>query len=253
MISNSVTADVQYDANPANDSASEETRGELGIRRELAHGSALTESLAPGTPAERLYYLRQQPHASYEVVVDAVSGDVAGASQAVSMQRLDAGLSVVQDAQAAGAGGSRRLSFENASDQGVESEVLRVRSTGCSTGCGPGDGYRIRAIETTARIPRYNTIGTQITLLVIENRTASPVQGHAWLWEDVDGQLVGSIPFSLGGHQTTIANLAGVIPGRRGTVTISHDGPYGALAGKGVAVEPATGFTFDTAMEYRTR
>jgi hypothetical protein len=27
-----------------------------------------------------------------------------------------------------------------------------------------------------------------------------------------------------------------------------HDAPYGALAGKGVALEPATGFAFDSPM-----
>jgi hypothetical protein len=34
-------------------------------------------------------------------------------------------------------------------------------------------------------------------------------------------------------------------------MTLSHDGPYGSLAGKAVAVEPATGFTFDTALAPR--
>jgi hypothetical protein len=34
---------------------------------------------------------------------------------------------------------------------------------------------------------------------------------------------------------------------------VSNDGRYGSLAGKAVAVEPATGFTFDTAMTPRSR
>jgi hypothetical protein len=38
-----------------------------------------------------------------------------------------------------------------------------------------------------------------------------------------------------------------------GTITLSHDGPYGVLVGKAVALETATGFTFDTAVEPRRR
>jgi hypothetical protein len=36
-------------------------------------------------------------------------------------------------------------------------------------------------------------------------------------------------------------------------VTVAHDAPHGSLAGKAVALEPATGFTFDTEMLPRTR
>jgi len=43
------------------------------------------------------------------------------------------------------------------------------------------------------------------------------------------------------------------LQGQAGAITISHDGRYGALQGKAVAVEPATGFTFDTPLEPRRR
>jgi hypothetical protein len=36
-------------------------------------------------------------------------------------------------------------------------------------------------------------------------------------------------------------------------MTVAHDGAYGALAGKAVALEPATGFTFDTPLVPRPR
>jgi hypothetical protein len=36
-------------------------------------------------------------------------------------------------------------------------------------------------------------------------------------------------------------------------VTISSNAPYGALGGKAVALEPATGLTFDAALEPRPR
>jgi len=34
---------------------------------------------------------------------------------------------------------------------------------------------------------------------------------------------------------------------------VTSDAPYGTLVGKAVAVEPATGFTFDTPMRARPR
>ena len=48
------------------------------------------------------------------------------------------------------------------------------------------------------------------------------------------------------------ATVAGVA-GQGGTITVSHDGRYGDLAGKTVALEPATGFSFDSPMLARPR
>ena len=41
---------------------------------------------------------------------------------------------------------------------------------------------------------------------------------------------------------STIPGLAGM----SGTITVDHSAPYTALTGKAVALEPATGFSFDT-------
>jgi hypothetical protein len=38
-----------------------------------------------------------------------------------------------------------------------------------------------------------------------------------------------------------------------GSITVSHDGPYGALAGKAVALDPATGLSYDTPLTTRPR
>jgi len=43
-------------------------------------------------------------------------------------------------------------------------------------------------------------------------------------------------------NTATIAALAGMA----GSASIAHTGGYGAIAGKAVALEPSTGFTFDT-------
>ena len=38
-----------------------------------------------------------------------------------------------------------------------------------------------------------------------------------------------------------------------GSATVSHDGGYGDVMGKAVALEPATGFAFDTPLMVRSR
>lgn len=43
------------------------------------------------------------------------------------------------------------------------------------------------------------------------------------------------------------------ITGQGGAITVAHDGRYGELAGKTVALEPSTGFSFDTKLTFRER
>jgi hypothetical protein len=43
------------------------------------------------------------------------------------------------------------------------------------------------------------------------------------------------------------------VPGTSGTVTITHNARYGDLTGKAVALEPATGFSFDSPAVVRAR
>ena len=49
-----------------------------------------------------------------------------------------------------------------------------------------------------------------------------------------------------------VATVSGVT-GQSGSITIAHDGGYGALSGKAVALEPSTGFSFDSPMTGRPR
>jgi hypothetical protein len=46
------------------------------------------------------------------------------------------------------------------------------------------------------------------------------------------------------------ATVAGVA-GQGGTMTIAHDGGYGGLVVKAVALEPSTGFSFDSPGSYK--
>ena len=136
----------------------------------------------------------------------------------------------------------------------MNDQYVRVRSAGCTTTCGPEDVYRIRAWDTTLVVARFNNSATQVTVLVLQNTIDATVAGHAHFWNTA-GALVGTQHFTMGPKAAYVVNTSTVpgVAGVGGTITLSHDGPYGTLMGKAVAVEPATGFTFDTALEPRRR
>jgi uncharacterized repeat protein (TIGR01451 family) len=219
---------------------------------ELAHATSAVHDL--GGDAEDLFRMVQSPLASYEVVVDGASGDI-GTGEGPLVQRVGAdGTTVLQDSAPAGAGPSRSLRWMNETSSTVESETVRVRSAACTTDCGADDVYRIRAYETTLRVPRFNNAGTQVTVLALQNPTDATISGKAY-FHLASGAAAAMHPFSLGPRQTLVLNTAGLsgVAGVAGTITIVHDGRYGELAGKSVALEPATGFSFDSPAEVRPR
>jgi urease beta subunit len=111
------------------------------------------------------------------------------------------------------------------------------------------DTYDLELYDTTYFLPRFNNSSSQVTVLVVQNTTDAPVTGEIHFY-DAGGALLSTQALSLAGHGVQILNSAAVpaLAGQSGSVTIAHLGGYGALAGKGVALEPATGFTFDTAL-----
>jgi FG-GAP-like repeat len=217
------------------------------VEGDLVHGTVLDLDLAsPGTPDVDLFGFRQQPHASYEVVVDATTGDLGtgGSGPALELVAAD-GTTLLQSSSAAGSGASRSLRFENATSGPVLDRLVRVASQGCTTNCTPEDRYRLRAFETTLGVARLNNSSSQVTILLLQNPTPSAVTGHVWLWDSA-GALAGSVPFTIAARGSFVLNTASVAPGMAGSLTVSHDAPYGSLAVKATALEPATGYTFDT-------
>jgi uncharacterized repeat protein (TIGR01451 family) len=247
---------TQTDPAAANNTATEVTLFDLGLSKELVHGSdeRLTLEALPGPLArEELFRIRRPPRTSWEIVVDGTSGDVSGASGALDLQLLGSDLAtVVGNSVGIGAGHSRSLRLVNPLERDVVEQLIRVRSTGCTTGCGPEDVYRIRAWETTYRASRFNNSGSQITVVFVENGGNASVAGTLWLWRG-DGTLAASQPFNVPARGIFVLNTSGIAPSTSGSITVTHDGPYGALSGKAVAIEPATGFTFDTPLVPRPR
>jgi len=211
---------------------------------ELAHGSDMTEDLG-GAPDR--YRIGQQPYSSYEVVADALAGN-----PALQLDRTDAtGSTIIQSGVAVTStiDMSQSLRWENSTASVVDTDRVRVGNSTCPGACTTNDVYRLRAYETTLAIPRFNQSGTQVSVVILQNPTSGSISGHVYFWSATGTLLNGSgLAFNLGPREALVQNAGSVpgVTGTAGTVTVSHNGRYGDLACKVVALEPATGFSFDT-------
>jgi hypothetical protein len=227
--------------------------GSIGPASELAHGTSRVRSLGalPGPAADAHWYvLRQEAASSYEVVVDAASGDV----QPLSLRRLSAAGTQVQAATGSGVGSSRSLRWANTGTTAVGNESIVVASGGCGTACGSDDVYRIRTYDTTGVLARFNNSGSLASVLILQNTGAVAVSGRAFFWSP-QGALLGTVAISMGprASQTVLTFQVPSLVGQSGSITVAHDAPYGVLTGKAVALEPSSGFSFDTPMQTRPR
>lgn len=230
----------------------EETTMVLGRAAELTHGSTRRGSLPPGDPAQESFLVLVPPRASFEVVLDEASGDYAAGSNAVALERLAADTStVLQAGLPVGTGRSRTLRWQNTTDE-PQRQLVRVRSRGCTTGCGPDDGYRLRAYETTAALARFNTTGGQATVVVVQNSGGAAVSGTLW-FTGIDGSLAAARSFFVPARGVFTLNVATLLPGRSGALTVTHEAGYGGLAAKAIAIEPKNGTAYDTVLQYRAR
>jgi hypothetical protein len=214
---------------------------------ELVHGSDQLHDLGvlAGNVADNDWYqISQKPFSSYEVVVDATSGDI-GTGLVVTRTNTS-GATVLQSSQAVGVGYSRSLRWFNSTSAEVNTERIHVVSGSCTTDCGPDDVYRLRSYETTYAVPRFNNSGTQTTILLLQNPTNYQILGTIYFW-DASGTSVGNSNINLGPKQLMVLATQTVAAGS-GAITIAHNGRYGDLSGKTVALEPATGFSFDSPM-----
>jgi hypothetical protein len=223
-------------------------------RLELTHGYRQTRSFVLPGGTSHVFRISQKPYSSYEVVIDSTSGDV---WPGLTLQLLASdGVTVLRDSAPIGAQGhSRSLRFVNATAAAVDDQLVRASTSSCPVlGCGPEDTYRVRAYDTTAVLPRFNNSATQSTVLLLQNTTDRLINGAAYFWSG-GGTLAGSLAFGLAANQTLAISTPSIpgVAGQSGTITVVHDGRFGDLGGKAVAVEPATGFTFDTSLSYRPR
>jgi ELWxxDGT repeat protein len=218
---------------------------------ELQPGASVRATLEPppGRSSDRDYYvLAQQPYASYELVVDETSGDAVP----LEVHRVAAdGSTVLQAGTAVGTGAGVSLRWQNSTNALVTSEHVAVSSAACGTACGPDDRYRVRMYETTLSAPRFNNTNGQGTVVLLQNASDATISGRVALWVP-PSTLVRYEAFTIAPRGVLALNTLPLWPGS-GSITVTHDGAYGALVGKAVALEPATGFSFDTPLTPRTR
>ena len=211
-------------------------------RSGLAHGTSVRGDLATGPDT---YRLTQGPRGSFEVLVDGASGDV---GPGLRLERLSFdGSTVLQSGTPTGTGNAVSLRWENTLAGPVTSQYVRVRSGQCTTNCGADDVYRVRAFETTCSAARFNNAGGQVTVVLLQN-ISPPATGRLYFWS-TSGVLLHTQTFTLGARASLALDTSSLAPLQQqsGSVTLSHDAPYGGLSGKTVAIEPASGFAFDTA------
>ncbi|MET0556545.1 MAG: Calx-beta domain-containing protein [Vicinamibacteria bacterium] len=219
------------------------------LRGELGHGSRYEGALIAATSKGAVddFLVALAPYASYEVVADAVSGDAVP----LTLDRRTLAGTVLQSGTPVGTGAARTLRWLAGTT--AATEVVRVAGA-CGASCQIDDTYRVRAYETTLRASRFNNTGDQTTVLVLSNPGDVPIALTVRFWGP-DGTLLGShAPAGpLAPHAVLVLDTADAVRGASGSLTIAHDGPYGGLVGKAVALEPSTGFAFDTPLEPRRR
>lgn len=180
--------------------------------------------------------------------MDGLSGDVV---PGLLLERLAGdNATVLQTAVPEGAGTALSLRWENTVSATVNNQHIRLRSPGCGTGCGTDDVYRLRVYDTSLSGARFNNAGSQITVVLLQNPVDLAVSGHIHSWS-VSGAPLVSQGFTLAPHAVLVLNTSTLpaLQGTGGSLTVSHDGAYGAIFGKTVALEPATGFSFDSPLE----
>jgi hypothetical protein len=131
---------------------------------------------------------------------------------------------------------------------GVGVDFIRTRGDAFVTE-NANSTYTLRFWDTTYSIPRWNNASGQVTVFLIQNVTPLSVTGNIDFYSTA-GALLATQPFTLAPNSLFSVNTGtlGALAGQAGHAFVSHNGGYGGLAGKAVALEPATGFSFDTIM-----
>lgn len=164
-------------------------------------------------------------------------------SACATFDMVDGGGAVVMPGVSDGVeAASSVLRWVSANDQ---TTLLRTRS---STGLN-ALSYEMAFFDTTYFLPRFNNTGTQFTVVIVQNTRPVAVSGQIDFYNP-GGTHLHSQPFSLVANGTYVYQSVNTpaLQNFAGSATIAHTAGYGGLAGKAVALEPATGFTFDTLM-----
>ena len=107
--------------------------------------------------------------------------------------------------------------------------------------------YTVRFWDTTYSIPRWNNTSGQSTVILINSLIQTRANGIIRFFNAAGAYIV-TVVFVIEPNQLFVLNTStvGYLGGQSGHAYVAHDAGYGGLAGKAVALDPATGFSFDT-------
>jgi hypothetical protein len=128
-------------------------------------------------------------------------------------------------------------------------EHLRVLPNADGVGGFADELYDVALFDTTLYLPRFNNAGSQRTVLILQSTRQRTVEGRIFFHDGTGNQLLAH-DFAVPAYGSVILDTSSLpaLAGRSGSAVIAHTGGAGAFTGKGVSLEPATGFTFDTAV-----
>jgi hypothetical protein len=213
-----------------------------GTDNQLVHGVRNSHDFEGSQDQDWMFVITQAGH-SYEVRSYAHNGDVnmgplGGGSL---LERVDAAGVVLQNGvDTAGDIGYHHLVWTGTGAK----EFIRISNVDVKTATAQ---YDVDFFDTTYLVSRWNNSGAQITVFVIQNASAAAVTGNIDFF-NAAGTLLATQPLNVPVNGTQVFNTASLpaLVGASGSARIANDGTWGALAGKAVAVEASTGFTFDT-------
>jgi len=216
----------------------------------IAPGAEQAHDMSPQLgplPDEDWYLAPTHSFSSYQFVVDGMTGRLDFTT--ASVQRLTSnGATVQENALPLELGGALSLNWLGpGGDSNPIPTWVRVRGAACGTACTLNDRYRARFYDTTYTVPRFNNSGTQSTVLLVNNTIDRPCSMTVYFF-DASGALRNFTTENLGARELVVVPTANIVPSDSGSILVAHTCGYGGLSGKAVSVEPATGFTFDTAL-----
>jgi hypothetical protein len=129
----------------------------------------------------------------------------------------------------------------------TQPDYIKVFGYQSGFGCDANNQYDIQMRDTTFLVPRWNNSATQTTVLIVQNGSAETVTGSIYFY-DGSGTLLHTAALSVAANAVQVVATSSIpaLAGQSGAAAIAHTGAYGSLAGKAAALEPATGFAFDT-------
>jgi hypothetical protein len=226
---------------------------------QLLHGAIQTHDLegtsSGATPTDEDWSrVATKNRHSYEVRIFNLEFCVQATPPAncAAMARVNSGGTVLTGGSSPDGGGGGGLSYAQVrwiatADQ---TDFIKVEGYKNSFNQGVESRYDIQMRETTLNIPRWNQAASQSTVILLRNTTAATITGNLHFYDGA-GVFLNAQAVSIPAHGVQGFSTAAIpaLSGLSGSASVAHLGNYGAISGKAVALEPATGFTFDTLVE----